>query len=235
MPQGGLDALEKQDPLTILAYQYTSSANGYEIASGAIRNHVPEIMYKAFALAGHPKEVVDTEFAGMINAFSVRRAAPRRHRARHRPHRHAAGQRIEHPRSHRLPHGAERSRPPHERPAPVSDKQLRDVHLAIRKPRRRLRWGRCRSSVAVALRATDSVILARVETVGLGTIGLAASLITRTSTATSCRITSPLRSYTLHARGAVAFGAVIERLLRRGHVFVPAGPGVEGGLLDGAE
>ena len=69
MPQGGLEALEKQDPLTIFAYQYDLVCNGYEIASGAIRNHIPEIMYKAFALAGHPKEVVDTEFAGMINAF----------------------------------------------------------------------------------------------------------------------------------------------------------------------
>jgi aspartyl-tRNA synthetase len=69
MPQGGLEALEKQDPLTIFAYQYDLVCNGYEIASGAIRNHIPEIMYKAFALAGHGKEVVDTEFAGMINAF----------------------------------------------------------------------------------------------------------------------------------------------------------------------
>jgi len=69
MPQGGLEALEKQDPLTIFAYQYDLVCNGYEIASGAIRNHSAETMYKAFALAGHPKEVVDTEFAGMINAF----------------------------------------------------------------------------------------------------------------------------------------------------------------------
>ena len=68
MPQGGLEALDR-DPLTIFAYQYDLVCNGYEMLSGAIRNHSPEIMYKAFALAGHPKEVVDTEFAGMINAF----------------------------------------------------------------------------------------------------------------------------------------------------------------------
>jgi aspartyl-tRNA synthetase len=69
MPAGGLDALLNQDPLTIKAYQYDIVCNGYELASGAIRNHRPEIMYKAFELAGHPPEVVDEKFGGMIKAF----------------------------------------------------------------------------------------------------------------------------------------------------------------------
>jgi aspartyl-tRNA synthetase len=134
MPQGGLDALTNQDPLTIFAYQYDLVCNGYEIASGAIRNHIPEIMYKAFALAGHPKEVVDTEFAGMINAF--RYGAP--------PHggiapgidrivmlladEHSIREVIAFPMAQNgrdLLMGA---------PSPVGEKQLREVHLVVRKP-----------------------------------------------------------------------------------------------------
>ena len=134
MPQGGLDALEKQDPLTIFAYQYDLVCNGYEIASGAIRNHIPEIMYKAFALAGHPKETVDTEFAGMINAF--RYGAP--------PHGGIA------PGIDRIvmllsgetsireviafPMAQNGRDLLMNAPSPVSEKQLRDVHLVVRKP-----------------------------------------------------------------------------------------------------
>jgi aspartyl-tRNA synthetase len=69
MPQGGLDALENQDPLTINAYQYDIVVNGVELSSGAIRNHKPEIMYKAFAIAGYDKATVETKFGGMLNAF----------------------------------------------------------------------------------------------------------------------------------------------------------------------
>ncbi|MGD2132965.1 MAG: aspartate--tRNA ligase [Maricaulaceae bacterium] len=69
MPQGGLEALENEDPLSILAYQYDIVCNGVELCSGAIRNHRPDIMYKAFEIAGHSKEVVETEFGGMLNAF----------------------------------------------------------------------------------------------------------------------------------------------------------------------
>ncbi|WPZ36503.1 aspartate--tRNA ligase [Thalassobaculum sp. OXR-137] len=69
MPQGGLEALETKDPLDILAYQYDIVCNGVELSSGAIRNHRPEIMYKAFEIAGYGPEVVDDKFAGMINAF----------------------------------------------------------------------------------------------------------------------------------------------------------------------
>ena len=134
MPQGGLEALEKQDPLTIFAYQYDLVCNGSEVASGAIRNHIPEIMYKAFALAGHDKSVVDTEFAGMINAF--RYGAP--------PHGGIA------PGIDRVvmlladessireviafPMAQNGRDLLMNAPAPVSEKQLRDVHLTIRKP-----------------------------------------------------------------------------------------------------
>jgi aspartyl-tRNA synthetase len=69
MPQGELHALETMNPLDILAYQYDIVCNGVELSSGAIRNHRPEIMYKAFEIAGYSQEDVDTNFAGMINAF----------------------------------------------------------------------------------------------------------------------------------------------------------------------
>jgi aspartyl-tRNA synthetase len=69
MPQGGLEALENEDPLTINAFQYDIVCNGTELSSGAIRNHLPDIMYKAFAIAGYAKEEVETRFAGILNAF----------------------------------------------------------------------------------------------------------------------------------------------------------------------
>jgi aspartyl-tRNA synthetase len=69
MPQGGMEALETQDPLTIKAYQYDIVCNGTELSSGAIRNHKPEIMYKAFEIAGYDNAVVDDKFGGMIKAF----------------------------------------------------------------------------------------------------------------------------------------------------------------------
>ena len=69
MPQGGMDALENRDPLTINAYQYDIVCNGIELSSGAIRNHKPEIMYKAFAIAGYEASVVEDKFGGMLNAF----------------------------------------------------------------------------------------------------------------------------------------------------------------------
>ena len=69
MPQGGLDALETQDPLTIKAFQYDIVCNGVELSSGAIRNHRPDIMYKAFEIAGYRREDVEARFGGMLNAF----------------------------------------------------------------------------------------------------------------------------------------------------------------------
>jgi aspartyl-tRNA synthetase len=69
MPQGGLQALESQDPLTIKAYQYDIVCNGVELSSGAIRNHRPDVMYKAFEIAGYRREEVEARFGGMLNAF----------------------------------------------------------------------------------------------------------------------------------------------------------------------
>jgi len=71
MPQGELVALETKPPLEILAYQYDIVCNGVELSSGAIRNHKPEIMYKAFEIAGYTREDVDTNFSGMISAFKL--------------------------------------------------------------------------------------------------------------------------------------------------------------------
>jgi aspartyl-tRNA synthetase len=134
MPQGGLEALTTKDPLTLFAYQYDLVCNGYEIASGAIRNHVPEIMYKAFEIAGHDKSVVDNKFPGMINAF--RYGAP--------PH---GGIAPGIDRIVMLLAGESNIReviafPMAQNgrdllmnaPGPVAEKQLRDVHIAIRKP-----------------------------------------------------------------------------------------------------
>ena len=70
MPQGGLEALNNSDPLNVLGYQYDIVCNGVELSSGAIRNHVPEIMYKAFEIAGYSKDQVHEKFGGMINAFT---------------------------------------------------------------------------------------------------------------------------------------------------------------------
>jgi aspartyl-tRNA synthetase len=69
MPQGELEALETMDPLEIKAWQYDIVCNGVELSSGAIRNHRPDIMYKAFEIAGYSQEDVDANFSGMINAF----------------------------------------------------------------------------------------------------------------------------------------------------------------------
>ncbi|MEU6535645.1 aspartate--tRNA ligase [Streptomyces sp. NPDC047000] len=69
MPQGGLEALETQDPLDILGWQYDIVCNGVELSSGAIRNHEPEIMLKAFEIAGYARETVEDKFAGMLRAF----------------------------------------------------------------------------------------------------------------------------------------------------------------------
>jgi len=69
MPQGGLEALEKLDPLEVLGFQYDIVCNGVELSSGAIRNHKPEIMFKAFEIAGYDRQRVEDSFGGMLNAF----------------------------------------------------------------------------------------------------------------------------------------------------------------------
>jgi aspartyl-tRNA synthetase len=69
MPQGGLEALETKDPLDVLAYQYDVVCNGVELSSGAIRNHKPEIMKKAFAIAGYGEDMLEQKFGGLYRAF----------------------------------------------------------------------------------------------------------------------------------------------------------------------
>jgi aspartyl-tRNA synthetase len=134
MPQGGLEALENEDPLSILAYQYDIVCNGVELSSGAIRNHLPEVMYKAFEIAGYGPEVVDSRFGGMINALKL--GAP--------PH---GGSAPGIDRIVMLLAGTENIReviafPMNQMaqdlmmnaPAPVSDQQLKDVHIALDLP-----------------------------------------------------------------------------------------------------
>ena len=70
MPQGKIEELNFDKPLEIKAYQYDIVCNGVELSSGAIRNHIPELMYKLFSVAGYSKKQVDEKFSGMINAFS---------------------------------------------------------------------------------------------------------------------------------------------------------------------
>ena len=69
MPQGGLEALETMDPLDVLAYQYDIVCNGVELSSGAIRNHRPDIMLKAFDIAGYDEDILEKEFGGMLRAL----------------------------------------------------------------------------------------------------------------------------------------------------------------------
>jgi aspartyl-tRNA synthetase len=136
MPQGGLDALNGDDPLSIKAFQYDIVCNGVELSSGAIRNHRPDIMLRAFELAGYGPEEVEKRFGGMLNAF--RHGAP--------PH---GG----------LAPGIDRivmllAQEPNLReviafpmtqnaedllmnaPAPVSERQLRELHIRLAEPRK---------------------------------------------------------------------------------------------------
>ncbi|MCB2044930.1 MAG: aspartate--tRNA ligase [Novosphingobium sp.] len=134
MPQGGLDALENQDPLTIKAYQYDLVCNGYEIASGSIRNHRPETMVKAFELVGLSKADVEERFGGLYRAFQY--GAP--------PH---GGMAAGVDRVVMLLCGAQNLReislfPMNQRaedllmggPSPAEPKQLRELHLRIVEP-----------------------------------------------------------------------------------------------------
>jgi aspartyl-tRNA synthetase len=70
MPQGNIKDIDFDNPLNIKAYQYDIVCNGIELSSGAIRNHIPELMYKLFSIAGYQKDQVDDKFSGMINALS---------------------------------------------------------------------------------------------------------------------------------------------------------------------
>jgi aspartyl-tRNA synthetase len=132
MPQGGMEALEKTPPLDILAYQYDVVCNGVELSSGAIRNHRPDIMFKAFELAGYKQEEVEAKFSGLLNAF--RYGAP--------PH---GGIAPGVDRIVMLLAGADNIReviafPMNQKaqdlmmgaPAPVTEKQLRELHIQVR-------------------------------------------------------------------------------------------------------
>lgn len=134
MPQGGMEALLEKDPLDILAYQYDIVCNGIELSSGAIRNHRPDIMYKAFEIAGYGKEVVEEKFGGMLNAFKY--GAP--------PH---GGMAPGVDRMVMLLADAQNIReittfPMNQKgedlmmgaPATVSDRQLKDVHIKVQMP-----------------------------------------------------------------------------------------------------
>ena len=70
MPQGEIDKLDFNNPLEIKAFQYDIVCNGVELSSGAIRNHIPELMYKLFSIAGYDKKQVEEKFSGMLNALS---------------------------------------------------------------------------------------------------------------------------------------------------------------------
>ena len=136
MPQGGMEALETKDPLDILAWQYDIVCNGVELSSGAIRNHRPDIMYKAFEIAGYTQRGGRHELLGHDQRLQVRRAAARRLGAGHRPHRHAARRRAEHPRGDPLPDEPEGRGPDDERAGARScPKQLKELHIKVVLPR----------------------------------------------------------------------------------------------------
>ena len=134
MPQGEMEALETMDPLDILAYQYDIVCNGVELSSGAIRNHRPDIMLKAFEIAGYGPEVVEDKFGGVLNAF--RYGAP--------PHGGIA------PGVDRIvmllagttnireviafPLNQQARDLLMQAPAPVGDKQLRELHIRLNPP-----------------------------------------------------------------------------------------------------
>ena len=134
MPQGGLDALNAQDPLDILAYQYDIVCNGIELSSGAIRNHRPDLMLKAFAIAGYSADEVEARFGGMLRAF--RFGAP--------PHGGLAPgiDRIVMLLAHEpnlrevilFPMNQQAQDLLMGAPSPVSDAQLKDLHIRIAPP-----------------------------------------------------------------------------------------------------
>ena len=102
MPQGGMDALVNKDPLEIFAYQYDIVCNGVELSSGAVRNHDPDIMKKAFEIAGYDEDVLKTKF-GSLQCFRLRRAASRRHGSRCRQNGNAHRRRGDYSRRYRVP------------------------------------------------------------------------------------------------------------------------------------
>ena len=131
-----MEALETQNPLDIKAFQYDIVCNGVELSSGAIRNHLPEVMYKAFSLAGYGPEVVDEKFGGMITAFKY--GAP--------PHGGSAPgidrmvMLLAEENSIRdvivFPMNGQAQDLMMQAPSEVTEKQLRDLHIKLRLPRK---------------------------------------------------------------------------------------------------
>jgi len=139
MPQGGMEALLQQDPLDIVAYQYDIVCNGCELSSGAIRNHLPEVMYKAFEIAGYPPEAVDERFGALIRAFRL--GAP--------PHGGLApgvdrivmllAQETNIREVIAFPMNQRAQDLMMDAPSPVSEKQLRELHIRLHIPRAEVR------------------------------------------------------------------------------------------------
>jgi aspartyl-tRNA synthetase len=137
MPQGGLEALNTRDPLTLKAFQYDIVCNGVELSSGAIRNHRPDIMLRAFEIAGYGRDEVEKRFGGMLNAF--RYGAP--------PHGGLAPgiDRIvmllaEEPNLREViafPMTQNAEDLLMNAPSPVSEKQLRELHIRLAEPRKK--------------------------------------------------------------------------------------------------
>ena len=135
MPQGGLEALDGATPLDVLGFQYDIVCNGVELSSGAVRNHKPEIMYKAFEIVGHDRAFVDSHFGGMLSAFRYGAPPHAGIAPGDRPHRHAARRRGEHPRGHHVPDEPARRGPDDGRAERADQRAAARPRAAGRSPR----------------------------------------------------------------------------------------------------